>query len=133
MASGHRSQIKKQRNELQRENRPHAIHRYARVSDTKARIVLEQIKGKDIDTASSILLYSPRYASELILKVLKSAVANAKNNMQLDEEDLVVMEVFADQGPTMRRLKPRARGRADRISKRTSHITIVLDERLRAK
>jgi large subunit ribosomal protein L22 len=133
MASGHRSQIKKERNEENREVRPHAKHRFARVSDTKARIVLEQIKGKDVGTALSILMYSPRYASELILKVLKSAVANAENNQDLEAEDLIVREVFADQGPTMRRMKPRARGRADRISKRTSHITIVLDERQRAK
>ena len=134
MATGHRSQIKKERNEANRETRPHAIHKYARVSDTKARIVLEQIKGKDVGTAMSILTYSPRYASELILKVLKSAIANAEHNPpHLNSTDLFVKEVFADQGPTMRRVRPRARGRADRISKRTSHITIILDERIRAK
>ena len=132
MASGHRSQIKKERNELQREMRPHAIHKYARVSDTKARIVLEQIKGKDVGTALSILTYSPRYASELILKVLKSAIANAENNQGRNAGDLLVKEVYADQGPTMRRIRPRARGRADRISKYTSHIKIILDERVKA-
>ncbi|MCL2617765.1 MAG: 50S ribosomal protein L22 [Defluviitaleaceae bacterium] len=133
MASGHRSQIKKERNENNREMRPHAIHKFARVSDTKARIVLEQIKGKDVGSALSILMYSPRFASDLILKVLKSAIANAENNQGREAADLVVKEVFADQGPTMRRVRPRARGRADRISKRTSHITIVLDERVKAK
>ena len=133
MASGHRSQIKKQRNELNRETRPHAIHRYARVSDRKARIVLDQIKGKDVGTALSILMYSPRYASELILKVLKSAAANAENNQGLNPAEMVVKEVFADQGPTMRRMRPRARGRADRINKHTSHIKIILDQRVKAK
>ncbi|MCL2852505.1 MAG: 50S ribosomal protein L22 [Defluviitaleaceae bacterium] len=133
MASGHRSQIKKERNEANQETRPHAIHKYARVSDMKARIVLDQIKGKDVGTAISILTYSPRYASELILKVLKSAIANAENNQGREAADLFIKEVFADQGPTMRRIRPRARGRADRISKRTSHIKIILDERVRAK
>ena len=133
MASGHRSQIKKERNEANRDKRPHAIHMYARVSDTKARIVLDQIKGKDVGTALSILTYSPRYASELILKVLKSAIANAENNQGRNPGDLVVKEVFADQGPTMRRVRPRARGRADRINKYTSHIKIILDERVKAK
>jgi len=130
MASGHRSQIKKERNEANREKRPHAVHKYARVSSTKARIVLEQIKGKNVGVALSILTYSPRYASDLIIKVLKSAIANADHNLQLNVGDLYVQEVFADQGPTMKRVRPRARGRADRISKATSHITIILNEKV---
>ena len=133
MASGHRSQIKKERNEANRETRPHAIHKYARITHTKARIVLEQIKGKDVGTALSILTYSPRYASDLIIKVLKSAIANADHNQQLNVENLYVQEVFADQGPTMKRVRPRARGRADRISKCTAHIKVVLNERNKAK
>jgi len=130
MASGHRSQIKKERNEANREKRPYAVHKYARVSSTKARIVLEQIKGKNVGVALSILTYSPRYASDLIIKVLKSAIANADHNLQLNVENLYVQEVFADQGPTMKRVRPRARGRADRISKATSHITIILNEKI---
>lgn len=133
MSSGHRSQIKKERNLANRETRPYASHMYARVSDTKARIVLEQIKGKDVGTALSILMYSPRYASELILKVLKSAIANAENNQGRNVANLYVQGVFADQGPTIKRMKARARGRADRISKRTSHIKIILEERVKVK
>ena len=128
MAKGHRSRIKKERNE-QREQRPHASHMYARISDTKARIVLEQIKGKNVDAALGILTYSPRYAAALIKKVLLSAVANAENNLGMDAENLFVEEVFANQGPTMKRIQPRARGSAYKILKRSSHISIILNER----
>lgn len=129
MAKGHRSQYKKERNKTIRETRPRAIHRYARVSDRKVRIVLDEIKGKDTRTAAALLTYSPRYASALILKVLQSAVANAENNLGLNPEGLYVEEVFADQGPTLKRIRPRSRGQAHRISKRTSHITVILNER----
>ena len=128
MAKGHRSRIKKERNEI-RESRPRASHMYARVSDTKARIVLEQIKGKNVETALGILTYSPRYAASLIKKVLMSAVANAVNNLEMDAENLFVEEVFANQGPTMKRIQPRARGSAYKILKRSSHISIILNER----
>jgi large subunit ribosomal protein L22 len=74
-------------------------------------------------------MYSPRYASEIIAKVLKSAVANAENNLELDVESLYVADVFANQGPTLKRIRPRAQGRAYRINKKTSHISIYLDER----
>ena len=129
MAKGHRSQIKKERNENNRETRPIAHHKFARVSDTKARIVLEQIKGKDVGTALGILTYSPRFAADLIQKVLLSAIANAENNMGMDPNKLYVQEVFANQGPTMKRIRPRAQGRAYRILKKTSHISIILNER----
>lgn len=129
MAKGHRSQIKKERNANNKEKRPFAKAMFAKVSDRKARIVLEQIKGKDIKTAQAILLYSPRYASEIIAKVLKSAIANAENNLGMDAEKLFVEEVFADQGPTMKRIQPRAKGSAYRILKRSSHISVILNER----
>jgi len=130
MAKGQsRSQYKQQRNEENRERRPHAIHKYARISDRKARIVLEQIKGKDVNQASAILQYNPRYGALLVEKVLKSAVANAEENYEMDAADLFVEEALADQGPTMKRIQPRGKGRAYRINKRTSHITIVLNER----
>ena len=129
MARGHRSQIKKERNEENRERRPHAKHKYARISDRKARIVLEQIKGKDVAQALGILKYSPRHGSELIEKVLKSAIANAEHNLNLDIQNLYVQEAVADQGPTFKRIQPRARGMAFRINKKTSHITIFLNER----
>ncbi len=128
MAKGHRSQIKKERNE-NKDTRPKAHCMFARVSDTKARIVLEQIKGKDVQTARAILTYSPRYASTIIKKVLDSAIANAENNLEMDIRDLYVQEVIANQGPTMKRIQPRAQGRAYRINKKTSHISIILNER----
>jgi large subunit ribosomal protein L22 len=132
MAKGHRSQIKKERNAENRELRPHAIHRGARISDRKARIVLDQIKGKDATEALAILKYSPRNGSVIIEKVLKSAIANAEHNDiygNLDVSDLFVQEVRADQGQTYKRIQPRARGMAYRINKRTSHITVILNEK----
>ncbi len=129
MAKGHRSQIKRARNENNRETRPHAKLSYARVSVTKACFVLDAIRGKDVQTALGILTYSPRYASSLVKKLLESAIANAENNHGMSADNLVVAKCFANKGPTMKRIKPRAQGRAYRIEKRTSHITIVLDEK----
>jgi len=129
MAKGHRSQYKKERNEANRETRPHAHHMFARISDTKARIVLEQIKGKPVGQAAAILAYNPRYGAYLIGKVLKSAIGNAEENHGLDPEALIVKEVIANQGPTQKRIQPRAKGRAYRINKKSSHITIILDKR----
>ena len=129
MAKGHRSKYKQQRNEENRERRPHAIHKYARISDRKARIVLEQIKGRGVIEARAILDYNPRYGAYLIGKLLKSAVANAEENYSLDSSDLFIEEAIANQGPTLKRIQPRAKGRAYRINKRTSHITIILNER----
>jgi large subunit ribosomal protein L22 len=129
MAKGHRSQIKKERNEQKKDKRAQAHARFVRVSNTKARIVLDQIKGKSVGEAMGILMYSPRYASEIIAKVLKSAAANAENNLELDVNNLYVEEVVANQGPTLKRIRPRAQGRAYRINKRTSHISIYLNER----
>ena len=129
MARGHRSQIKRERNESQRETRPTAKLSYARVSVQKACFVLDAIRGKDVQTALGILAYNPRYASSLIEKLLKSAIANAENNNGMNPENLYVAECFANKGPTMKRIRPRAQGRAYRIEKRMSHITIVLNER----
>ncbi len=129
MAKGHRSQIKRERNESQRETRPSAKLSYARVSTRKAGFVLDAIRGKDVQTALGILAYNPRYASTLIEKLLKSAIANAENNNGMNPENLYVAACYANKGPTMKRIKPRAQGRAYRIEKRMSHITIVLDER----
>ena len=128
MAKGHRSQIKRQRNE-NKDTRPSATLSYARVSVQKACFVLDAIRGKDANTALAIVTYNPRYASELIAKLLKSAIANAENNNGMDVNNLYVAECYANKGPTMKRIHPRAQGRAYRIEKRMSHITIVLDER----
>ena len=129
MARGHRSQIKRERNENQRDNRPSAKLSYARVSTRKAGFVLDAIRGKDVQTAIGILAYNPRYASTLIEKLLKSAIANAENNNGMNPDNLYVAACYANKGPTMKRIRPRAQGRAYRIEKRTSHLTIVLNER----
>ena len=129
MAKGHRSQIKRERNERTKETRPTAKLSYARVSVQKACFVLDAIRGKDVETALGILAYNPRYASSVIEKLLKSAIANAENNNGLSKENLYIEECYANKGPTMKRIRPRAQGRAYRIEKRTSHITIVLNEK----
>ncbi|MCL2841333.1 MAG: 50S ribosomal protein L22 [Defluviitaleaceae bacterium] len=124
-----RSQFKQQRNKENRETRPHATHKFARISDRKARIVLEEVKGKGVIQAQALLQYSPRYGAYLIGKVLKSAMANAEENHSLNTAELYIEEAIANQGPTLKRIQPRAKGRAYRINKRTSHITIILNER----
>ena len=128
MAKGHRSQIKRERN-ANKDTRPSAKLSYARVSVQKACFVLDAIRGKDVTTAKAILEYNPRYASSLIKKLLDSAIANAENNNGMNPDDLYIAECFANKGPTMKRVHPRAQGRAYRIEKRVSHITIVLDEK----
>lgn len=128
MAKGHRSQIKRERN-ANKDTRPSAKLSYARVSVQKACYVLDAIRGKDVESALGILTYNPRYASSIVKKLLESAVANAENNNGLSRENLYVAECYANKAPTMKRIQPRARGRAYRIEKRTSHISIVLDER----
>ena len=130
MARGHRSQIKRERNAASNAaKRPSAKLSYARVSVTKACFVLDAIRGKDVETALGILTYNPRYASSLVKKLLESAIANAENNNGMKRENLYVAECYANKGPTMKRIQPRAQGRAYRIEKRMSHITVVVDER----
>ena len=128
MAKGHRSQVKRERNE-NKDTRPSAKISYARVSVTKACFVLDVIRGKDVNEALAILQYNNRKGSKIVYKLLQSAVANAENNNGLKAENLYVAECFANKGPTMKRIHPRAQGRAYRIEKKTSHITVVLDER----
>lgn len=128
MANGHRSKIKRERNAV-KDTRPSAKLSYARVSVQKACFVLDAIRGKSVEEALGILMYNPRYASSVIEKLLKSAVANAENNNGMDPSRLYIEECFANKGPTMKRIKPRAQGRAYRIEKRMSHITIVLNEK----
>ena len=111
-----------------REKRPHATARYVRISARKVKIVIDMIRGKKVGEALSILEFTPKSASEPVAKLLKSATANAENNLEMDTSKLFVAEVYANQGPTLKRLRPRAQGRANRIRKRTSHIGIVLDE-----
>ena len=128
MAKGHRSQIKRERNEI-KDTRPSAKLSYARVSVQKACFVLDAIRGKSVAEALGIVTYNPRYASSLVKKLLESAIANAENNNGMKRENLYVAECYANKGPTMKRIQPRAQGRAYRIEKRMSHITVVLDEK----
>ena len=103
-----------------------AKHKFARSSAQKARLVADQIRGLSVDKALNVLTYSPKKAADLVKKVLLSAIANAEHNEGADIDTLKVKTVFVDEGPSMKRIKPRAKGRADRIVKRTSHITVVV-------
>ena len=128
MAKGHRSQIKRERN-ANKDTRPSAKLSFARISVQKACYILDAIRGKSTKEALGILTYNPRYGASIIKKLLESAIANAQNNNGMTPENLVVAECYANKGPTMKRIRPRAQGRAYRIEKRLSHITIVLEER----
>ncbi|MBQ9691445.1 MAG: 50S ribosomal protein L22 [Eggerthellaceae bacterium] len=106
-----------------------AVAKFVRVSPRKARIVIDQIRGKDIESAREYLLFSERAISETVSKVLESAVANAENNHDMSTKNLVVKTAYVDEGPTMKRFRPRAKGAASRIRKRTSHITVIVAPR----
>ncbi len=106
-----------------------AYLKYARISPRKVQIVLDLIRGKDAGTAMAILKNTPKSASEYLIKLLKSAVANAENNFGMDSSKLYVSECFVCPGPTLKRLLPRAKGSADRLLKRSSHVTIAVKER----
>lgn len=106
-----------------------AVARYVRVAPRKARLVVDLIRGKSVDDARAILRFSPRAAAEVVEKVLNSAVANAERNLHVKSDDLIVGSTFVDEGPTLKRIQPRAMGRAFRINKRTSHITVIVSQR----
>ena len=106
-----------------------AYLKYLRISPRKVQIVADLIRGKDVGTAMAILMQTPKAASEPLMKLLKSAVANAENNFSMDVEKLVISQVFATPGPILKRMMPRAQGRAYRINKRTSHVTICVAEK----
>ena len=106
-----------------------ASAKYIRVSARKARLVVDLIRGKDVAEAQQILDFSDKAAARVVLKILNSAIANAEHNNGLSTDDLFVAKTYVDEGPTLKRFRPRAMGRATRINKRTSHITVVLDER----
>ena len=105
-----------------------ATLRFARISARKVKIVADLIRGKKVDEALAIVKFTPKASSEIIEKLLKSAIANAENNHGMNRGNLVVSEIYANQGPTMKRISPAAKGSASRIRKRTSHITIKLRE-----
>ncbi|MBM7707523.1 50S ribosomal protein L22 [Chryseomicrobium aureum] len=106
-----------------------AIARTVRIAPRKVRLVVDLIRGKQVGEAVAILNHTPRSASPVVEKLLKSAIANAEHNYDLDINSLVVSEVFVDEGPTLKRFRPRAQGRASAINKRTSHITLVVSEK----
>ena len=106
-----------------------ATLKFARISSRKVKIVADLIRGKNVDEALAIVKFTPKASSEIIEKLLKSAIANAENNHGMKSNNLYVAEIYANQGPTMKRIRPAAKGSAVRIRKRTSHITIKLRER----
>lgn len=105
-----------------------AILRYARISSRKVKIVADLIRGKKVDEALAIVKFTPKASSEILEKLLKSAIANAENNHGMNRGNLIVSEIYANQGPTLKRIRPAAKGSAVRIRKRTCHITIVVKE-----
>ena len=124
-----RSKQKALERKAKADSRPRATAKYVRISPFKVRIVLDIIKGKPVTEAVAILENTPKATSEPLLKLVNSAIANADNNMNLARNDLFIAECYADEGPTLKRIQAVSKGRAYRINKRTSHITVVLDSR----
>ena len=106
-----------------------AVAKYIRIAPRKVRVVMNLIRGKNVADAFAILKFTPKAGADVIEKVLKSAVANAENNFDMNVDKLYVSSAFVDQGPTLKRIHPRSRGQAFKILKRTSHITVVVEER----
>ena len=106
-----------------------AYLKYARIAPRKVKIVCDLIRGKSTTQARAVLMHTPKAASEYLIKLLDSAIANAENNFEMDAGNLYVAEIFAGPGPILKRVMPRARGSANRINKRTSHISILLKEK----
>ena len=106
-----------------------AVAKYVRVSPRKARLIMDQVRGKKIEDALNALSFAPQKSARILKKLINSAVANAEQNSDTDVDNLYIKRVFADEGPMLKRFRPRAMGRATRIRKRTSHMTVILDER----
>ena len=122
----------KQKAAFRKENadrRPKAHAKYVRISSRKVKIVIDLIRGKNVDEAAAILMYTPKAACPVVTKVLNSAIANAVNNLELNRQNLYVAEVYANPGPTLKRYVARSRGSASPMLKRTSHISVVLDQK----
>lgn len=105
-----------------------AVARYMRVSPQKMRLIMDEVRGKKVDEAIRLLSFSPKKGAHILKKLINSAVANAEANKEMDVDTLYIKRIYADQGPVMKRFRPRAMGRASRIRKRTSHLTVILDE-----
>jgi len=106
-----------------------AVARFVRMSPRKVRLIMDEIRGKRVDEALNMLSFSPLKGSRILKKLIHSAVANAEQNSNMDVDSLFIKRIFADEGPTLKRWRPRALGRATRIRKRTSHLTVILDEK----
>ena len=106
-----------------------AVARFVRISPRKIRLIMDQVRGKQVGEALNMLSFAPQRGARILRKLINSAVANAGQNADLDVDSLYILRVYADEGPTLKRWRPRALGRATRIRKRTSHLTIILDER----
>ena len=105
-----------------------AIAKYIRVSPRKTRVLMREIKGKSVEEALNLLLFAPQRGAPIVRKLINSAVANASQNPDTDVDNLFIKHIFADEGPTLKRFRPRAMGRATRIRRRSSHLTVILDE-----
>ncbi len=112
-----------------RDTRPKAHARHVRLSPKKARLVLDLVRGRTVDEALAILQFTHKATSPVVIKLINSAIANAVNNQELDRESLYIAEIYANPGPTLKRFRPRARGSAAPFYRRTSHISVVLDQR----
>lgn len=106
-----------------------AVAKYVRIAPRKVRVVMDLIRGKNVAEAFAILKFTPKAGADVVEKVLRSAVANAENNFDMDVDKLFVKTAFVDQGPTLKRIHPRSRGQAFKILKRTSHVTVIVDEK----
>jgi large subunit ribosomal protein L22 len=105
-----------------------AVGRYMRISPQKMRLIMDEVRGKKVDEAIRLLSFSPKRGARVLRKLINSAVANAEANKDIDVDTLYIKRIYADQGPILKRFRPRAMGRASRIKKRTSHLTVILDE-----
>jgi large subunit ribosomal protein L22 len=122
-----RSKEKTAKRLAEKDTRPTACAKYIRISPTKVRVVIDTVRGKMVNEALAMLKATPKAASTIVYKVIASATANAEHNNNLSRDDLYVAEIFADGGPILKRVNPVSKGRAYRINKRTSHITVILD------
>lgn len=127
MASNTRD--KKELHRTRDEKRPHASIRHVRVSSRKAKLIIDQIRGKDLNEALAILRLTPHAAAPVLFKLVASAAANAVNNLEMDRDSLYIAEIYANPGPTLKRFMPKARGSASSMLRRTSHFGVVLDKR----
>ena len=105
-----------------------AVAKYIRVSPRKVRLIMDELRGKKVEEALNVLTFAPQKSARIVKKLINSAVANAGENSQIDVDTLYIKRLYADEGPTLKRFRPRAMGRASRIRKRTSHLTVILDE-----